>query len=167
MKLSQTFLSFVLVSAATLALPGLGYGEFKVATIDMTRVLNDADAAKDKREEIDKLIATTNSKGEDKKKALIELQEKITESNNPKDVDKFDKDKKELDRFLQDSREEIGRKIQATSKTLSEKAISLIGAYAKAHSINIVIDKSKKFRGPVLFSEETDITDEIIKEMNE
>ncbi len=53
------------------------------------------------------------------------------------------------------------------NKSLAEKTVKIVSAHAQKHSIDLVLDKSEKGRGPVLFGDSTfDITDAIIEEMN-
>jgi len=139
----------------------------RIATIDLGKVLTEAKASKAKREEIDKRVAAAREKIEGKQKALIDLQEKIAETKSEKELDNFDKERRELERYIQDSREEIGRQIDEVGKALTGKALALVRAYAKENGIDLVLDKTSQSRSPLLFGEPAiDITEKIIVQMD-
>ena len=168
MKAIRNIIFPALVATCIFSIPSISSAEFKVATIDMSRVMNESDLAKSKKEEIDKLIQDAEKKTEAKKKSLSSLQEKLKESKDAKSSEKFETEAKELERFAQDTREEIKKKVAATSKGIAEKANGIIKAYAKKNGYSLVFDKSDKYGTPVLYSESSsDITDEVMKEMNE
>lgn len=155
----------LLIAVSAFLLPEGAFAQ-KLATVDLGKILTEAPSAKTKREEIDKKVAAAREKIEDKQKALADLQEKIAESKDAKELDKFDKERKDLERYIQDSREEIGRQIDQTGKALTGKALTLISAYAKQNGLDLVLDKSNQFRSPLLFGEPgIDITDKIIAQM--
>ncbi len=165
MKINAPVIFSLFISGALL-LPLRADAQAKLATVDLGKVLTEAPGAKIEREEIDKKVEAAREKIEDKQKALADLQEKIADSKDAKELDKFDKERKELERFIQDSREDIGRQIDQTGKTLTGKALSLISAYAKQNGIDLVLDKSSHMRNPLLFGEASiDITDKIIEQM--
>ena len=112
-------------------------------------------------------MEATKRKVEEKQKALLALQEKVADSKDPKTVDQFEKERRELDRFIQDSREDFGRQIDAFSKDLMGKALGIIQNLAKSKGVDIVIDKSQQFRSPVLYGQDgIDITSEVIAAMD-
>lgn len=148
-------------------IPNSALAAEKVATIDMKRVLNETDAAKDKKAEIDKLIENASKKTGERQKSVLKLQEKVKGSTDPKESEKYEQEVKALERYAQDSREEISKQVAVTSKVLTTKALDLIKQYAKQHNFELVLDKSDRLRNPIIFSEGSiDITDEIIKEIN-
>ena len=163
------FTSLIAVAASVcMNVPSAALAEFKIATIDMARVMNESDVAKSKKAEIDKIIQDAEKKTDAKKKSLSSLQEQLKESNDPKLSEKMEIEAKALERFAQDTREDIRKKVAASSKVLADRANGLVKTYAKKNGYNIVIDKSDKFGSPVLYSEASaDITEEIIKEMND
>lgn len=162
----KTLLSLV-VAVMFFSSPSLVYSEFNVATVDVARVLTESSVAKEKREKIDDNMAAAKSKIEDKQKDLISLQEKMADSKDPKELDKYDKERKELERYIQDSREDIGRQIDKVGKELTTKVLGIVKSYAQEHNIDMVIDSSEKLRSPVLFREKSvDITESIISLMD-
>jgi Skp family chaperone for outer membrane proteins len=59
---------------------------------------------------------------------------------------------------------ELEKKYMKINKELTDKVMGQIETYAKANKFDLVIVKSEKYRGPVLFgSPSADITDEVLK----
>ena len=154
----------IAICLVTVSVGGEAQAQTKLATVDMSRILTEAESAKASRDEIDKKMSTAKTRIEEKQKELVAFQEKM---KTPKELDQYEKDRKELERYIQDSREEIGRQIDQVTKGLTTKALSLIQAYAKSNNIELVIDKSGKFRSPVLFSvPSADITEKILEQLD-
>ena len=63
-----------------------------------------------------------------------------------------------------DAKADLEKRFLKVNKEITDKVMSKIETYAKANSYDLVIDKSDKYRGPILFgAPSADITNEIIK----
>ena len=66
------------------------------------------------------------------------------------------------------SAHDLQQQFLKTNKDLTDKTVKLVEEYAKKNKVDLVLDKSDKLRGPVLFrTPSVDITDEIVKQINE
>ena len=142
----------------------------KIVTVDVNRILNESTEAKSKRLALDKISLETKKKVESRKASLQAMSEKLRSSGiseDSKEADQLRSQAREFERFVKDSEDQLKREFVKTNKILTEKTMKIIEAYAKKSNINLVLDKSAKGHGPVLFgSANADITDAIIKEMN-
>lgn len=147
------------------------HAEFKLATVDLNRILNESAVAKEERKTLDSLTQATKKKLDTKKVSLSALEKQIKEKGlgeESKEVQTFGNDVKNFNRLVKDSEEEIKREFLKVNKALTEKALKIINAYADKKKLDLVIDRSDKARGPVLFGDPAvDITNDIIKEMDQ
>lgn len=144
--------------------------EFKVATVDVNRVLNESKDAKVKKKELDEITLKAKAKIEDRRKVLKATEDKLkaaSVSPDSKEAEKFRTDAREFARFVKDTDEDIKKEFLKTNKVLTDKALDLIKKYAQQHKIDLVLDKGEKGRGPVLFGDTSaDITEDVIKSLN-
>ena len=142
----------------------------KVAFVDMSRVLNEAESAKKKRAELDKLSTKIRKEIEEKKRSLSKMQSKLSEkqlSPESSEVRDFRNKAKDFERFVKDSNEDIQRQFVSFNKKLTKKALDLINEYSEDNDLDLVLDKSTGGKSPVLFGNTSaEITDKILEEMN-
>lgn len=145
---------FILVLAAS----NVAVAEFKIATVDLYKIVNESKEAREKRVHIEKLSNDAKKKFEVKKQALGALEK------SSKDSEKLRTESKDLARFVHDTDEEIQKQILKTNKDLGERAAKIIEEYAKSQNIDLVLYKGSMNRGSVLYGNSAvDITDEILK----
>ena len=160
--LSALILS-VLVSAPVFA-------EFKVATVDVNKILNESKEAKEAKSELDKASAEVRKKVEAPRAELQALEKKLKDAKvaeNSKEAQDFRAKYESYAKLVKESDEELRKEFMKTNKDLTDKAIKVIEAYAKENHIDLVLDHSEKVRGAVLYgSGADDITDKIISEIN-
>jgi Skp family chaperone for outer membrane proteins len=59
---------------------------------------------------------------------------------------------------------DLEKKYMKFNKELTDKVLGKIESFAKSNDYDLVLDKSEKYRGPVLFgTTSADITEDIIK----
>jgi Skp family chaperone for outer membrane proteins len=154
----------------TLLLSSVAFAEFRVATVDVNRILNESEESVSKKKELDKLSLAAKKKVEDKKERLTKIEEKIKSGKiktDSKEAEQFRVDAREFARFVKDTQEELKRNFLKSNKALTEKILNQIKSYAKKNKIDLVLDKSSGGRSAVLFGAPTaDITDDIIDEVN-
>lgn len=161
-------LAFFLV---TLLVPArFVFAEYKVATIDINRVINEIHESKDKRKSLDQMSQQAKKKVEDREKNLKSIEKKLQEervSEDSKELQDFRAQAKDFSRFVKDTEEDLKKEFFKVNKALTTKVVQVVNKYAAANNISIVLDNSERMRGPVLFVDpELDITDSIIKEIN-
>jgi Skp family chaperone for outer membrane proteins len=151
-----SFFSF----ASLVTAPLLAHAEVRIATVDVSRIINEAPDAKAKKKELDS--------ASEKDKELMALKTKLEEekvSPESKEAESLRNQARDFQRMRADMKAELERKYMKINKELTDKVLGRIEAYAKANKYDLVIDKSEKMRGPVLFgSSSADITDEVLKD---
>jgi Skp family chaperone for outer membrane proteins len=168
MSLVRTLCYFTTLSVLTL---GTAAAEIRIATVDVGRILNESPDAARKKKELDALQQEAKKKADDKRKALQALESKLKEkkiAEDSKEADAFRNEAKEYTRFIRDSEEELKKRFMKVNREITDKTMGKIAAYAKANDIDIVLDKSEKYRTPVLFGNPAvDVTDQIIKSLDD
>jgi len=158
------------LAAGALLNASVALAEFKIATVDVNKILNESSAAKTKRKDLDGRAAAARAKLEDKGKGLRERKEKLEQAKDkadPKELEKFRADARDFERAVKDTDEDLKKEFMKFNRELADKAVKLINEYAKKNQIDLVLDKSQGGRGPVLFGQASfDITGEITQEMN-
>lgn len=158
------------LAALLLFSTSVAQAEFKVATVDVNRVLNESKEAKVKKKELDDITLKAKAKIEERRKTLKATEDKLkaaSASPDSKEAERFRTDAREFARFVKDTDEDIKKEFLKTNKVLTDKALELIKKYAQQNSIDLVLDKGEKGRGPVLFGDASaDITDAVIKTLN-
>lgn len=157
------FLAVLLPAAILLA-------EFRVATVDVNRVLNESKEAKEKRKELDRKSIDAKNKIDEKGSALKALEKKIRDSGvaeGSREAEQFRTQARDLERMIKDSQEDLKKEFLKINKSVTEKTVNLIAEYAKSNNIDLVLDKAEKSGGLVLYgSPVLDITEDVLKRIN-
>ncbi len=160
-------LSLSLLSSIFVVSPA--FAEVKIATVDVAKLINEAPAAKGKKEELDKASEDAKKKLEAKGKELQALKTKLEEQKvapDSKEAEGFRSKARDFERMRADMKADLEKRYVKINRELSEKVMAKIEAYAKNNQYDLVIDKSEKFRGPVLFGNPSaDITEEILDDL--
>lgn len=166
MKNFLYFYSSILTATLLLIVPDITIAEVKVATVDLTKVVNQTEEAQEVRKQLNQMTTDARSKLEKKQETLQAMEKKLKESGAKDDsepVERFRIEVRNFERLAKDSEEEIKNKFFQTNKRLTDMAIKVVEKYAKENQIDLVLDINQKAAGPILFgSKEIDITDEII-----
>jgi outer membrane protein len=154
--------------AALVATP-VAQAEIRIATVDVARIINEAPDAKSKKKELDAASEEAKNKLESKGKDLQALKSKLESdkvSAESKEAEAFRQKARDFERMRADLKADLEKKYMKVNKELSEKVMAKIETYAKTKNYDLVIDKSEKYRGPVLFGKPSaDITDDILETM--
>ena len=144
--------------------------EFKIATVDINKIINETSDAKTKRKELDTLAAQAKKTVETKRDALKAVEAKIKGGQikeDSKEAENFKNDARELARMVRDTEDDLRKKFMKTNQTLTEAALKVVNNYATQNKFDLVLDKSDGIRGPVIFGAPTfDITDDVIHQIN-
>ncbi|HMO01562.1 MAG TPA: OmpH family outer membrane protein [Oligoflexia bacterium] len=144
--------------------------EFKVATVDINRVLNEINEAKEKKKELDQLSQKALKNMEAKRKELQATEQKIKEGiiqEGSKEAEKFKNDARNFARSVKDTEEDLRGKFKNFNNLLTDKVIKVVQNFAKDKSLDLVVDKSEGVRGPVIYGNTSlDITNEVIAKLN-
>lgn len=155
-----------LLSAALVAVSP-AHADYKIATVDMNRIINEAPESKQAKADLDKEFAAAKKKIEDKQAGLKAIEAKIKDGSikeDSKEAEKYRSDAREFARLVKDTEDDLKKRFLKTNTILTEKAARLVRDYAEKHNYSLIFDRSEKNRGPVLFAQPaTDVTDEIIK----
>ena len=163
-------LNTLIVVALSALIADSAAAEFKVATVDVNKILNESKEAKQAKSELDKRSAEVRKKVDAPRAELQALETKLREAKvaeNSKEAQEFRTKYENYSKLLKESDEELRKEFMKTNRDLTDKAIKVIEAYAKENGIDLVLDHSEKVRGAVLYgSGGDDITDKIISEIN-
>ena len=163
-------LNVLFVLAVSIAIAGSACAEFKVATVDVNKILNESKEAKEAKSELDKRSAEARKKVEVPRAELQALEKKLRDAKvaeNSKEAQEFRAKYESFSKLVKESDDELRKEFMKTNRDLTDKAIKVIESYAKENGIDLVLDHSEKVRGAVLYgSGGDDITDKIIKEIN-
>ena len=150
--------------------PCIAQADFKMATVDINRVLNESKDASSKKKTLDELSLNAKKKIETKKNVLVALEKKMKDGNvaeDSKELDNYRNEVRNFNRFVKDTEDDIKKEYMKINQSLTEKTIDSIRQYAKANSLDLILERSEKAHGPVLFGNPSvDITEAIIKQIN-
>ena len=142
---------------------------FKVATVDVNRVLNSLDEAKRKKAELDKLQQTAKQEIDKKRERVKTLEQKVKDSKAGSDSPEAETLRnaiRDYERAAGDAEEDLKREFLKVNRDLTAKVMKAVATYADKHKIDLVLDKSSKGVSPVLYGDPTaDITAEVLKEL--
>jgi outer membrane protein len=157
----------LLTSVALLSFAAAASAEVRIATVDVARIVNDSPEAVAKKKDLETYSNETKKKIEAKGKELQALKTKLEESKvapDSKEADNFRNQVRDFDRMRGDAKADLEKRYLKVNKELTDKVYTQIERFAKANNYDLIIDKSEKYRGPILFgAPSTDVTDELLK----
>ena len=165
---TKALLSLVaLLSCASLSFGSVAQAEVKIATVDVARIVNENPDALAKKKDLDSFSEETKKKLEAKGKELQALKKKLEDSKvspDSKEAENFRNQVRDFERMRGDAKADLEKRYMKVNKELTEKVYSQIEKYAKANNYDLIIDKSDKYRGPILYGDSsTDVTDDVLK----
>lgn len=162
---SVAAIAVALLAANTLVVHSCS-ADSRIVTVDVARILNESPDAASKKKELDTISQEAKKKAEAKLKDLKALEAKLKDakvSADSKEAESFRAQAREYERFVKDTEEEIKKRFVKVNKEMTDRALAKIESYAKSNKIDLVLDKSEKYRGPVLYGvEAADITESVI-----
>ena len=155
-----------LAVAVSFLLPHPSFAEIKVATVDVAKILNDSEEAQSKKKELDAISQKAKKDAEAKRVALQDMEKKLKDAQaaeDSKEAEAFRNQAKLYTRFVKDTEEDLKKRFVRVNREITEKVMRKISEFAKAKDIDLILDKSDRARGPVLFGDSSvDVTEDII-----
>ena len=152
---------------ALLSFASVAVAEVKIGTVDVARIVNENPDALSKKKDLDSFSEETKKKLEAKGKELQALKKKLEDSKvspDSKEAENFRNQVRDFERMRGDAKTDLEKKYLKVNKELTEKVYTQIEKYAKANNYDLIIDKSDKYRGPILYGDSsTDVTDDVLK----
>jgi Skp family chaperone for outer membrane proteins len=169
--MKEAFKVSVYFFIVTIFFASYSVAEFRIATVNVNRLLNESKEATAKKKELDELSAKAKKKVDEKKKELQAIEQKIKDGQVKEDsteAQNFRNEARDFARFVKDTESDLRTEFLKSNRTLTEKAINMVAKYAADNSIDLVLDKSEAGRSPVIYGATTfDITDAIVKQVNQ
>ena len=164
--MSKTFPRLLLIALLTL-IGSPSYADLRIATVDLSRIINETNAAKDQREMLNSLSETLKEKTEAKTDELKTLEARLESNKESKtyarEIAAFQIKRRDFARFLKDSEDELKREMSRINQELTASALKEIRNYAEKNGFDLVVTKSERQRGPILFGPSgIDITDQLL-----
>jgi outer membrane protein len=157
----------LLTIAAILSCIPLAQAEVKIGTVDVARIVNDSPEAVAKKKELDSFSEETKKKIEGKGKELQALKTKLENgkvSAESKEAENFRNQVRDFERMRGDAKADLEKRYMKVNKELTDKVYGQIEKFAKANSYDLIIDKSDRYRGPILFGDSSvDVTEQVLK----
>lgn len=145
----------------------LAHSEVKIGTVDVSKIVNDSPEAVAKKKELDTFSEETKKKIDAKGKELQDLKTKLETSKvatDSKEAENFRNQVRDFERMRGDAKADLEKRYLKVNKELTDKVYAQIEKYAKANNYDLIIDKSDRYRGPVLFgSSSADVTEDLLK----
>lgn len=161
-----------LLSAFLLAAPLARADEFKLATVDLQRALNECDSGKRAKEnfkgEVDKLQADLNKQKTDIEKIKDEVEKKgmVLKEEERKNIERdYQKKLRDFQRTYKDSQAELQQRDNEMTGEILRDLQEVIAEYGAKQNYTLILEASNT--GAVLYNARTiDITDAVITEYN-
>ncbi len=143
--------------------------EIKIGFVDLQRIIDSSEEGKQAQLEVQKKADELNLQAMQKKEELQAMKEDyekqkdlLTVEARGEKLEEIRKIELEYNRFVKDSREELGRSEQRVLKQLLEDVGRLVVEYGKENGYTIIFEAGNILYG----AENIEITDEIIKLYN-
>lgn len=164
--------NLILVLPIMLSSPHAEEVKSKIAIVDLYRVLNESEAGKKARSELESLIKTKQSAIEEKGKNIEALKADIdkqsaviTADAKKAKEDELEKLLKDYQRMVTDSQAEVRKRETELTSEILKQAREAINKLAKEGGYSLVLEKAD---GLVLYyASSLDITEKVIKKLNE
>lgn len=165
------FFSTFLILLAIITNVTVVQAEYKIATVNINKVLNSSKLAQEKKASFEKLSSQEKQGIEKEKDKLVALEKTLKDKNvaqDSKEADEFRQKVRDFQRAVKDKEEELKKKFMEINSLLAKNSLATVSQYAKANNIDLVLESFEDSEtGPLLYHEEShDITDQVISMMN-
>jgi outer membrane protein len=142
----------------------------RLGSVDIQKLLNESDAGKKAKSELESLIKSKQSaindaeKTADKLKADLEKQSSVLSADARKSKeDELEKQIREYQRLVQDSQAEVKKKEAELTDSILKDVKELIDKMGEQEGYELIVEKSMV----IYAGKNTDITDKVMKKYNE
>jgi outer membrane protein len=162
----------ILFALLLLAAPAARAEEFRIATVDLQRALNECDSGKNAKEnfksQVDKLQADLNKQKTEIEKIKEEVEKKgmVLKDEERKNIERdYQRRLRDFQRTYKDSQAELQQRDNELTSEILRELQEVIAEYGPKQNYTLVLEASNT--GAVLYnSRSIDITDQIIQEYN-
>jgi outer membrane protein len=162
----------ILFALLLLAAPAVRAEEFRLATVDLQRALNECDSGKNAKEnfksQVDKLQADLNKQKNEIEKIKEEVEKKgmVLKDEERKNIERdYQKRLRDFQRTYKDSQAELQQRDNELTSEILRDLQEVIAEYGAKQNYTLVLEASNT--GAVLYnSRAIDITDQVIQEYN-
>ena len=160
----------VLIALLTIPVASFAADTVKFGSIDVQKILNESEAGKKAKSDLESLIKSKQSSIDEKGKAIEKLKADIekqasvlsAEARKTKE-DELEKSVREYQRIVQDSQSEIKKKEAELTDTILKDIREMIEKIGEEEGYSLIIEK-----GMILYSSKgIDITDTLLKRYDE
>ncbi len=146
--------------------------DFKIGSVDLIKALNESDAGKKAKIDLEFLIKTKQSSLDEKGKAIEKMKSDIdkqasalsAEARKSKE-EELEKAVRDYQRFVTDSQNEVKKKEGDLTNDIIKELREIIGQLGSAEGYTIILEGSE---GQILYAKkEIDLTEAVIKKHNE
>jgi Skp family chaperone for outer membrane proteins len=141
-----------------------------IATVDINKIMNQMDEAKDMKARLDGATATAKRDIDSKRAELAKIESSLRDRKvNPasEEGDKFRAKVKDFETLVRGSEEKLRKDFLKSNNELSAKVLKAVEEYAADNDIDLVLEKNSEGRGSVLYGQNSaDITDSILDNLN-
>ena len=163
------FLAILVSSCFTTPQVTLADEDFKVATIDVNKLINNLPESKTKKAAFDKEQKAFQRELQTKQEKIVALEKKFKASGeNPQSADAtaLRNAIKDYETTANEKGQKLKQDFLKANKELSDKVLKVVNAYAKSQKYTLVLDKNLSASSPLLYGDDSvDITDIIAKRL--
>ena len=162
---------FLFVTAVFLVFSSVTFAGMKIGVVNMQQALDKCDAGKASVEKIKKEYQAKQVEIDAKSKALQKMQESLnnqssllSESAKKEKLAQYQKELKDLKRFIQDSNEELKRKEAEAVNKIGKELTEVVRKLGKELKYTIILEEIGA--GAVYFSDKIDVTNLVVERYN-
>lgn len=144
----------------------------KIGTVDLFRALNESDAGKKAKSDLEAIIRSKESAIEEKRKnieklnAELQKQERLISPKAKKErEEKIEHLTRDFQRLVTDSQAEVQQKEGELTGGMLKELREIINKIGQDNNYSIILEQNES--GALFFNKSIDITDKVIKKYNE
>ncbi|HWR59104.1 MAG TPA: OmpH family outer membrane protein [Thermodesulfovibrionales bacterium] len=162
----------VMVSTALMTSSASGADGLKVGYVDLRVVLNECDAGKKARTELESLIKTKQSTIDEKGKTIEKMKSELDKQASALSPDARKSKEDEIERFVrdyqrlvQDSQNDVKKKENEVTGSILKEIREIVERIGKEDGYSLILENAE---GIILYSrKDLDVSDKVIKNYNE
>lgn len=165
-------LLFITVTALLINTPVLTAETIKIGYVNLQRALNESEAGKNAKKQMEALIASKQKGINDKEKEIDRLKTELDRQKTvlsaeakKKKEDTLEREMRDYQRLLRDSQEEVQKKEMELTSEIIRELRTVVSKIGKDEGYTMILEQAE---GIMLYgSPAVDLTDKVIKIINE